>query len=116
MRRSRTPSRTRCAAFPSATKRSSRSRLISSPRSETAVTEAFHSAAAENFPPQVLVPEMHEAASLQATWAVMPRGKRRKHYYKKYTHVFDVEITPQLAESLTTFGGTTLGAVLKDQL
>jgi hypothetical protein len=83
---------------------------------EAAVTEAFHSAAAENFPPQVLVPEMHEAASVPATWVVMPRGKRRKHYYKKYTHVFDVEITPQLAESLTTFGGTKLAAVLKDQL
>ena len=83
---------------------------------EAAVTEAFHSAAAENFPPQMLVPEMHEAASSHATWVVMPRGKRRKHYYKKYTRVFDVEITPQLAESVTTFGGTKLAAVLKDQL
>jgi hypothetical protein len=83
---------------------------------EAAVTEAFHSSAAENFPPQVLVPEMHEAASIPATWVVLPRGRRRKHYYKKYTRVFDVEITPQLAESVTTFGGTKLAAVLKDQL
>jgi hypothetical protein len=82
---------------------------------EAAVTDAFHSAAAENFPPQVLVPELHEA-SFPATWVVMPRGRRRKHYYRKYTHVFDVEITPQLAESVTTFGGTTLAAVLKDQM
>ena len=82
---------------------------------EAAVTDAFHSAAAENFPPQMLLPEVQEA-SLPATWVVMPRGKRRKRYYKKYTRVFDVEITPQLAESVTTFGGTKLAAVLKDQL
>ena len=83
---------------------------------EAAVTDAFHSAAAENFPPQMLLPEVQEA-SHPATWVVMPRGRRRrKHYYKKYTHVFDVEITPQLAESVTTFGGTKLAAVLKDQL
>jgi hypothetical protein len=81
---------------------------------EAAVTDAIHAAAAENFPPQVLVPELHEA-SVPATWVVMPRGKRR-HFYKKYTRVFDVEITPQIAESVTTFGGTKLAAVLKDQL
>ena len=81
---------------------------------EAAVTDAFHAAAAENFPPQVLVPELHEA-SLPATWVALPRGRRRKHY-KKYTRVFDVEITPQVAESLSTFGGARLAAVLKDQL
>ena len=81
---------------------------------EAAVTDAFHAAAAENFPPQVLVPELHEA-SVPATWVAMPRGRRRKHY-KKYTRVFDVEITPQVAESMATFGGARLAAVLKDQL
>ena len=45
----------------------------------------------------------------------MPLGRRRK-YYKKYTQVFDVEITPQIADALKTFGGTTLSAFLKDQL
>jgi len=81
---------------------------------EAALTEAFHEAAAENFPPQVIVPELHEAP-LRATWAAMPTGRRRK-FYKKYTHVFDVEITPQIADSITTFGGTKLAAFLKDQL
>jgi hypothetical protein len=81
---------------------------------EAAATEAFHAAAAENFPPQVILPELHEAP-LHATWVGMPRGRRRK-YYKKYTHVFDVEITPQIADSITTFRGTKLAAFLKDQL
>jgi hypothetical protein len=81
---------------------------------EAAFTDAFHAAAAENFPPQVIVSELHEAP-LRATWVAMPTGRRRK-YYKKYTHIFDIEITPQIAESITTFGGTKLAAFLKDQL
>jgi hypothetical protein len=81
---------------------------------EAALTEAFHEAAAENFPPQLIVPELHEAP-LRATWVTMPAGRRRK-YYKKYSHVFDVEITPQMAATLMTFGGATLAAFLKDRL
>lgn len=81
---------------------------------EAVLTEAFHEAAAENFPPQVIVPELHEAP-LRATWVAMPAGRARK-YYKKYGHVFDVEITPQIADAITTFGGAKLSAVLKDRL
>jgi hypothetical protein len=81
---------------------------------EAAVADAFHQASAENFPPQVIVPELHEAP-LRATWVPMPTGRRRK-FYKKYTHVFDVEITPQIAESIATFGGAKLAAFLSDQL
>jgi hypothetical protein len=81
---------------------------------EAAVTEAFHEAAAENFPQSLLIPELHEASAAGA-WVSMPLGKRRK-YYKKYTRVFDVQITPQIASAVKTFGGTTLAAFLKDQL
>lgn len=81
---------------------------------EASVAEAFREAAAENFPPQLIVPELHEAP-LRATWALMPR-RRQPKYYKKYTHVFDVELTPQVANSVTTFGGKKLGAVLRQQL
>jgi hypothetical protein len=82
---------------------------------EAAVTEAFHEAAAENFPSQLLVPDVHEVSGVRGTWVFMPRRGRRK-YYKKYTHVFDVEVTPQMAASVRTFGGITLAAFLKDQL
>jgi hypothetical protein len=75
---------------------------------EAAITEAFHEAAAENFPPQVLIPELHEATA-GGTWVAMPLGKTRK-YYKKYTRVFDVEITPQIADALKIAG------FLKDHL
>src|SRR5262249_21139550 len=61
-----------------------------------------------------ILPALHEAP-VHATWVAMPRRGARK-YYKRYTHVFDVEITPQMADAITTFGGTKLSAFLKDQL
>lgn len=75
---------------------------------------AFQEAAAENFPPQLITPELHES-SVGGAWVAMPLGKGRK-YYKKFTRVFDVRLTPQMAASLRTFGGTTIAAFLKDQL
>jgi hypothetical protein len=81
---------------------------------EAEVTDAFHEAAAENFPPQLIASELHEAP-LSATWVLMPTGRRRK-YYKKYTQIFDVEITAQMAASVATFGGTKLDVFLKDRL
>ena len=81
---------------------------------EAAVTQAFHASAAESFPPQLLLPELHEATA-GGTWVSMPlRGPRK--YYRKYTRVFDVQITPQMAASLRTFGGVTLAAFLRDRL
>jgi len=81
---------------------------------EAALTEAFQEAAAENFPPPMIVRELHETP-IHATWVAMPTGRRRK-FYKRYTHTFDVEITQQMADAITTFGGTKLAAFLKDQL
>jgi hypothetical protein len=80
---------------------------------EVATTIAFQEAAAENFPPQLIVPELHEA-TVDGTWVAMPLKGRK--YYKKYTRIFDVQITPQMADSLKTFGGTTIAAFLKDKL
>jgi hypothetical protein len=80
---------------------------------EVATTVAFQEAVAENFPPPLIVQELHEA-SVDGTWVALPLKGRK--YYKKYTRVFDVQITPQMAESLKTFGGTTIAAFLKDKL
>jgi hypothetical protein len=82
---------------------------------EAAVNEAFQEAAAENFPTTELVPEVQEVSNIRAAWVPMPLGGRRK-YYKKYSHVFDVEITPQMASTIRTFGGKTLAAYLNDKL
>ena len=81
---------------------------------EAAVAQAFGEAAAQNFPPQLILPELQET-TLPATWVALPRGRRRK-YYKKYTQVFDVDITPQVAGAIPTFGGTPLASFLRDRL
>jgi hypothetical protein len=82
---------------------------------EAAAVAAFHEAAAENFPSQLLIPELREASE-PGTWVSMPLGRRRHKHFKKYTRVFDVQLTPQMAEALKTFGGTTITAFLKDRL
>jgi len=81
---------------------------------EAAVQEAFSDAAAENFPPQMLLPEIREAARAKGTWVLMPLDGRHK-YYKKYTEVRELEISLQAAESLRTFGGVSLASFLKSQ-
>ena len=82
---------------------------------EAYAREAFEKAAVANFPDPVIRPELHEAAAAPGTWVLMPLNGSRKRY-KKYTQMFDVSITPQLAEAVLSFGGTTLKAILRDQL
>jgi hypothetical protein len=82
---------------------------------EAYARDAFEKAAVANFPDPVIRPELHEAAAAPGTWVMMPLSGGRKRY-KKYTQIFDVTITPQVAAAIKTFGGTSLQAVLRDQL
>jgi hypothetical protein len=78
---------------------------------EAAAIEAFREAAAANFPPSLLVPEVRETENQTGTWVSMPVRDHRKRY-RKYTRAFNVVITPTAARSITTFGGRPLAAVL----
>ncbi|MGA9522245.1 MAG: hypothetical protein WBV82_12315 [Myxococcaceae bacterium] len=78
---------------------------------EAEVADAFNRAAAAHFPQQMLNEDKRESTTAGGTWVMFPKGG-----YKKYTRVFDVELTPDLARSIKTFGGTTLEAFLKDRL
>lgn len=79
---------------------------------EAAVAEAFDSAAAANFPPELLVPELRESEA-EATWLLLPlQGTPR---YKRFSRVFDARLTPRIAGHLRSFGGTTLDALLRDR-
>ncbi|MFO0593627.1 MAG: hypothetical protein U0441_39160 [Polyangiaceae bacterium] len=80
---------------------------------EAHTLEAFEAAAAASFPPALVRPELREAAGVNATW-VSPPGKRA--YYRKYSKVFDVEVTPQIASAVKTFEGKPLAAFLRDRL
>ncbi len=75
---------------------------------------AFNKAAANNFPGHFIKRNLHTSRDPDV-WILMPRRRKDKSY-KKYTKVFSVSITPQLASSIKTFGDGTLAQFLKDTL
>jgi hypothetical protein len=78
---------------------------------ELAASEAFSQAAATHFPPQYLRPDLRQATDLNGTFVA--RRPRSIRTYRKYSRVPEIEITPQIADSLPSFGGATVGAALR---
>lgn len=84
-------------------------------RLEAETMAAFNEAIARNFPPSLLRSDLDElevpcgGRNAGAMWALRPRV----YWYKKYTRVFEITLTPQMARSITTFGGVTLAAALR---
>lgn len=78
---------------------------------QLATAEAFSQAVASHFPGQLLRPELQQAPTLGGTFVA--RRPRAIRTYRKYSRVPDIEITPQLADALPAFGGTTVGAALR---
>ena len=82
---------------------------------ESVATEAFFEAAVAHFPTQLLDTrrleerEMHlEVAGQPGAWVYRPRPR-----YKKYTRVFEVTLTPQIAAQILSFGNQRLDAFLR---
>jgi hypothetical protein len=82
---------------------------------EAAAYEGFQEGVAANFPAELLSApsDVLETSETQGTWISMPRGRRKR--YQKYSRVLPVSIDPQTASAIRTFGGRTLGAVLRGQ-
>jgi hypothetical protein len=78
---------------------------------QLATAEAFSQAVSTHFPGQLLRADLQQAPSLGGTFvARKPRGIRT---YRKYSRVPEIEITPQMADTLPSFGGTSVGATLR---
>ena len=75
------------------------------------VAEAFEAAAAANLPTLVRS-SLRESAGEAGAWIPLPRGSAPT--YKKFSRVFPVEVTPQLAGSVRTFGGGSIAGFLRD--
>ena len=75
--------------------------------------ESFEKAAADNFPAQYIREELRPTKH-KATWVGMPRNMA-VHFYKKFTHVYDITIDPQTASSVTTFRSLPLANFLRDK-
>ncbi len=78
------------------------------------VLEAFETAAANHFPAQYIKEEARHSGQ-SGVWVLMPRQGRR-HFYKKYTQIFNATITPRIARKLKTFKGVPLFNFLRDKL
>lgn len=81
---------------------------------EAHTLEAFEAAAAASFPPSLIRPDLREAAGVDATWVSLPA--RGRPYYRKCSKVFDIELSPQSAGTIQSFGGRSLLAFLRDRL
>jgi hypothetical protein len=77
--------------------------------------EAFERAAAAHFPDPLIREDLREAVTQPGAWMALPLASEAKRY-KKYSRVIDAVITPQAADAIATFGGTTLGGFLRDGL
>ncbi|MGC1240489.1 MAG: hypothetical protein WA874_02825 [Chryseosolibacter sp.] len=78
------------------------------------VLQAFEAAAPNNFPAKYIRRDVLPSTA-NGIWVMKPR-KGPKHYYKKYTNIFNVTIEPKTAKSITTFGGRPLSSFLKDNM
>ena len=77
---------------------------------QLAVNEAFEQAVAGTFPAQLVRPDLQIAPSLGGSF--VPQHPRRVFAYRKYSRIPEVEVTPQIAGVVRTFGGVTLAAAL----
>ena len=82
---------------------------------EAYVRDAFAKAASAHFPDSEIRSDLHEASKVSGAWVPLPVQNKRKHY-KKYSRVLEVAVTAQMAAALKSFGGTSVQAVLRDQL
>ena len=76
------------------------------------VSEAFETAAANNFPTAMVKPILRQA-SVNGMWIRMPRSRK---YYRKFSKVFPITIEPRTAQLIKSFKGQSLATFLKDKL
>ncbi len=78
---------------------------------QLAAAEAFSQAVSTHFPPQFVRPDLRQSATLGGTFVTKRPLSLRS--YHKYSRAPEIEITPQIANTLPGFGGTTLGRTLR---
>lgn len=78
---------------------------------QLAAAESFSQAIATHFPPRFVRPDLQRAPSLGGTFVA--RRPRHLRTYRKFSRIPEVDVTPQLADALPTFGGASLGSALR---
>ena len=81
-------------------------------RLHTEAIVAFNEAVAQSVPSSLLrgdLTDRETPGNDNATWLLRPRV----YWYRKYARVFDVVLTPQMADAITTFGAIRVSAQLR---
>jgi hypothetical protein len=78
---------------------------------QLAASEAFSQAVATHFPARFVRRDLQQAPSIGGTF--IARRPRSIRSYRKYSRIPEIDVTAQIADALPTFGGTTLGAVMR---
>ena len=81
-------------------------------RLHTEAVVAFNEAVAQTIPPSLIRGDLAARETVgvdNATWLLRPRV----YWYRKYARIFDVMVTPQMADAITSFGGLRVGAQLR---
>lgn len=78
---------------------------------QLATAEAFSRAVATHFPPRFVRPSLQQAPSLGGTF--VSRRPRSVRTYRKYSRTPEIQVTSQIADTLPTFGGSTVGAAMR---
>lgn len=78
---------------------------------QLAVSVAFDSAVATNFPTVLVRPGLQQAPTLGGSF--LPMLSRSAHPYRRYTRSPQIELAPQLANAVMTFGAVPLGTLLR---
>jgi hypothetical protein len=78
---------------------------------QLATAEAFSRAVATHFPPRFVRPSLQQAPSLGGTF--VSRRPRSIRTYRKYSRTPEIQVTSQIADTLPTFGGSTVGAAMR---
>ncbi len=88
--------------------------LVEEPETLAALAhEAFEASVGANFPATLVRSELRETERPGA-WVLLPaRGRKR---VKKFSHVFDVTISPAVARSVRGYGSSTLAGLFRDRL
>jgi hypothetical protein len=78
---------------------------------QLAAAESFSQAIATHFPQRFVRPDLQRAPSLGGTFVA--RRPRHLRTYRKFSRIPEVDVTPQVADELPTFGGASLGSALR---
>ncbi len=78
---------------------------------QLAAADAFGQAVSTYFPGRFVRSGLQQAPSIGG--AFVPRRPRSLRTYRKYSRVPEVELTAQIADALPSFGGLSVGAVLR---